>query len=218
MGYNERLDSPIINGTVTGDSGLVTSIPFVSQNHSLTNGYAPFGTITGYADFYIDTMSANIILMKPFVLYESIDVDAYTFYCNASSSVNLNLCIYNVSTSTNLPTGDPIANSTTGSVDLTSSGQKIATLPDTITLTPGVYYLAAWTDGTANLYCFGDASDETYAQSIIGYDTSASPHVHSSYASVLRQTGTYSTTFPTIGTMITQGFLIDFPIVCFRRP
>jgi hypothetical protein len=65
------------------------------------------------------------------------------------------IAVYNSNSAQTQPTGTPITNSTTGSISITGTGVKSATLGTSITLQPGLYFVAFLINGSCTFVAAG---------------------------------------------------------------
>lgn len=139
----------------------------------------------------------------------------YPFYCHSKATFttismrtvtgvaggNLNMGIYNNDYSTNKPTGNPITNSTSGSLSIASGNTVIShTFSSAITLTPGIYWLAFSTSNSTASFTGNNSLTNGYEAGPhgLGFTTWAA-----SITPVVgyTQSFVYSATLPTVGTL-----------------
>lgn len=184
--------------TLVGGSTTFPAIAGIS-----TSWYASPGVLNVSSGSKLDLAhSTGNIYYKPYFITKTTTFTDIGIATSATATGNVNLAIYNDGGNMK-PTGNPIANSTSGSIAASATAFLTYTFSSAITLTPGIYWVAYTTSGTCNFYA---PNTNTTKAAYMGSGTisPAATSIDTELQVGWSESFTYNTTMPTVGGSLTR--------------
>jgi len=146
-----------------------------------------------------NTVDTGTIYYIPFYVTKTNTYTAIGILVGTSVAGSTNMAIYNSDSSNTVPTGNPIAGSTSGSITNVTATLASFTFASPIELQPGMYWLA-YTLSTGSCQYINMGADASRL-SLIGVDTTVTTTTCANYVVGWKHSFTYSTTMPTVSTL-----------------
>lgn len=199
-GAFQNIGSGVDGSTVVGKTSGLPSFALLKPSLKISNYWYYTGSVL-QSTINSTTASTNTgnLFYLPFFVHSTTTYITVGRYNGATSAGNTVFGIYNNSSNNQGPTGNPITNSTSGSIANSANAFVSHTFSTPITLTPGIYWVAFSLSAT-NTVTIRDSTSGSYDY---GFGVTSTPTSSNHGSSIIGyfESFTYSATLPTVGSL-----------------